>query len=415
MPALPYVEVVARLAEIAANATNQIINPTPSTTFTTTILAPTSTTSLRSVPSPSQASPHNLSTILNVSETDIIIYGAYVMMQGIFLGMSVIFLYQAIDLHVQKRSWLTFANVSQLTLWIARTLIIIVFEIAPYFQVSCFWRKFAAGVVSQSVIVCVWWLQYIKFESMYKNRPWICRVVLGFCMICTVATFPYIWTEILKPDSMDHCSVRLNGDIQSVYVSADVFINVLLSALFAAAIIKHVNNTDKAWDSYAKLCYILSCDVRGSFLDTAAQLVKLFLQLATWIPSSQSLFGSHVCDFIKVIAAHWFVTDVRKKWPSARNVNSKQDASGRGQDNILISCRRKGSFGALGLGSTDTLRIPATSLESLKASQTFPLRSASAGKSSDSLRAGSGSAELGMRYARSSDNIMFPRREGRHF
>ncbi|KAI9353662.1 hypothetical protein BDR26DRAFT_913915 [Obelidium mucronatum] len=278
------------------------------------------------------------------------------MMQGIFLGMSIIFLYQAIELYKPRRSWLTFANIVQLLLWIARTLIIIVFNIAPYFMVDCTWRQYAAGFVSQCVILCVWWLQYIKFQSMYKNRPWVCRAVLAACIVCTAATFPYIATTLALP-SLDHCSVTFNRDFQSAYIAADVFINILLSGLFAAAIIKHVNNTDKTWDSYSKLSYILSCDVRGSFLDTAAQLVKLFLQLAVWLPSSQTQFGSHVCDFIKVLSAHWFVNDVVKNMGETGSGTSlstrkggNQDGSMRGggqggQAAILASCRRKGSFG----------------------------------------------------------------------
>lgn len=441
MPALPhYVELVARLAEMAANATNQIVNPGSVTVDgNSTATAPTSSSNLTS-------SPHDISTILQITEPTLISFAAYIMMQGIFLGMSIIFLFQAVELYLPRRSWLTFANVVQLLLWITRNLMIIVFNIAPSFMVDCSWRQIAVGVVSQSIILCVWWLQYIKFESMYQNRPWVCKIVLGFCFICTAATFPYIQTSIKMPDALNHCAIQLNSVSQSIYVSADVFINVLLSSLFGIAIMKHVNNTDKSWDSYAKLSYILRCDVRGSFLDTAAQLVKLFLQCATWLPGSQTLFGTHVCDFIKVLSAHWFVNDVVKnagEHPSGNGgpsnkktgVSKQHDAGnkGGGQAAILASCRRKGSFGSKvaqyfkgdengpatptgAMGSMDTLRFPVTSMDNLAIKQSG-LRPS--GKSTDSLRVVSISGnqtagEATMRTVRSSDNIaMFPKRDRR--
>ncbi|KAJ3024837.1 UNVERIFIED_CONTAM: hypothetical protein HDU68_007735 [Siphonaria sp. JEL0065] len=355
--------------------------------------------------------PHNLTTILEVAEQDLIIFAAYIMMQGIFLGMSCIFLYQAVELYKPRRSWLTFANIIQLLLWIARTLIIIVFNIAPYFMVDCTWRQYAAGFVSQAVIICVWWLQYIKFQSMYKNRPWVCRGVLAACVVCSAATFPYIQTT-LKPPALDHCAVAFNSIAQSAYISADVFINVLLSALFGIAIMKHVNNTDKSWDSYSKLSYILGCDVRGSFLDTAAQLVKLFLQLATWLPSSQTQFGSHVCDFIKVLSAHWFVNDVVKNsgegaggTPShskkAGN-NSKQDVSTlRGSKSNILASAPYGSKEKVA-GSSDTINFQPFLLKVMaNEAGGRPLS-----RSTESLRAEAAAVgSPGLRVAKSSDNV----------
>ncbi|KAJ3018564.1 UNVERIFIED_CONTAM: hypothetical protein HDU68_011089 [Siphonaria sp. JEL0065] len=222
----------------------------------------------------------------------------------------------------------------------------------------------------------------------------------------------------------------------------------MLSTLFGVAIMKHVNNTDKSWDSYSKLSYILSCDVRGSFLDTAAQLVKLFLQIATWLPGSQTIFGSHVCDFIKVLSAHWFVNDVVKGMgdgssgvgqstiKKGRGQNSKNEVVSKGgQANILASCRRKGSFGTKVaqyfkgsqsggdekevpspvVSSTDTLRFATPSLDSLTVARQQAGGLRQSAKSTESLRTpiiASGSSP-GLRGTRSSDNVtMFPKREG---
>ncbi|KAJ3070957.1 hypothetical protein HDU98_006029 [Podochytrium sp. JEL0797] len=438
MPALPFVEVVARLAEMAANATDLLPSPTlPAES------SGTPTITIASTPYASQtASP----TTLYIPEQKLINFAAYIMMQGIFLGMSIIFIYQAIELWLPRRSWLTFANITQLCVWITRVLIIIVFNISPYYQVDCAWRQYGAGAVSQMVIICVWWLQFIKFQSMYKNRPWVTNTVLVLCIVATAATFPYIKT-VVSFDALNHCAVKFDSGFQAVYISTDVFINLLLSTLFMAAVLTHVNNTDKSWDSYTKMSYILSCDVRGAFLDTFAQLIKLFLQLAWWLPTSQTIYGIHLCDFLKVVAAHWFVNDVVKNMGAHSSAKGSKNTAGNknpnasvkgaagtsgGQAVILASCRRKGSFGTkvaqyfkgdgggdVEVGSTDTLRIPVPmtlSLESLEATKAAGGGLRAGGKSSENLRVGAVSPVPGspaMRHARSSDQVnMFPKREG---
>ncbi|KAI9353624.1 lysozyme-like domain-containing protein [Obelidium mucronatum] len=377
-----------------------------------TPFAATTKTYVESSPQPSQ----NLTTVLEIVQQDLIVFAASIMMQGIFLGMSTIFLYQAVELYRPRRSWLTFANIIQLLLWITRTLIIIVFNVAPHFLVDCTWRQYASGFVSQAVILCVWWLQYIKFQSMYQNRPWVCHGVLLACVICSAVTFPYIGTTLTAP-KLDRCAVKFSRDAQSVYIAADVFINALISVLFGAAIMKHVNNTDKSWDSYAKLSYILSCDVRGSFLDTAAQLVKLFLQLAVWLPSSQTQFGSHICDFIKVLSAHWFVNDVVKNSGdtgkttaslSQKKGGSKQDLSGLRGSKSAILVSTPGAYskkdGEKVVGSAETINFQPFLLKVMANEAGRPLS-----KSNESLRAESGGfAAAGspiIRGAKSSDNI----------
>ncbi|KAJ3064253.1 hypothetical protein HDU98_012327, partial [Podochytrium sp. JEL0797] len=211
-----------------------------------------------------------------------------------------------------------------------------------------------------------------------------------------------------------------------------VFINVMLSSLFMAAILKHVNNTDKSWDSYAKMSYILSCDVRGAFLDTFAQLVKLFLQLAWWLPTSQTIYGIHLCDFLKVVAAHWFVNDVVKNMHEAGGKSSKKGVVGgaggnsNNQSPKAISMKAaqflKGDGGSAGtgkaiatanFGSTETLR-PQSGPQAATSFANFAVKMAAAGKSTDSLRSGSVGEVAGIRAARSSENIAVktPPREG---
>ncbi|KAJ3217052.1 hypothetical protein HDU67_008610 [Dinochytrium kinnereticum] len=246
--------------------------------------------------------------ILTPTEQAVINFSAYMTMQGFFLGTSLMFLYRAIRLFLEKRNLLTLADVVQLTFWLIRTLIIIVFSIAPSSTVDCSWRQYAGGVASSSVIVTVWWLQFIKFQAMYKDRPVVCYSVMAVCIVCVAACFPFLKT-VIRVDSLDHCSVSFDATMQIVYTSTDVFVNLLLSTLFGLAIWKHVSTTDSNWSSYNKMTYILTCDVRGAFIDTIAQIIKLSLNLSG-LPSSQGVFGAHVCDWVKIAAAHWFVNDV---------------------------------------------------------------------------------------------------------
>jgi hypothetical protein len=163
---------------------------------------------------------------------------------------------------------------------------------------------------------------------MFQDKPWVVRVVLVLCVVGLAATFPYLKTTV-KLDTLDHCSVTFDSKMQVAYISVDVslflfhfvsifslifilkvFINVLLSILFGFAIWKHISGTDKTWSSYSKLNYILTCDVRASFVDTLAQLIKLTFNATPILISSQTVFVSHVMDWIKPITAHWFVSDV---------------------------------------------------------------------------------------------------------
>ncbi|KAJ3112623.1 hypothetical protein HK100_002269 [Physocladia obscura] len=278
----------------------------------------------------------------------------------------------------------------------------------------------------------------------------MCKGVLLLCIVCSLATFPYIETKV-SLDSMYHCEVAFNSIAQSVYISADVFINIQLSVLFGIAISKHIAHTkEKAWDASAKLSYILHCDVRGAFLDTIAQLIKLALNISPSIPASQSLFGSHVCDFIKVVSAHWFVSDVANGTTaepvpprSQLKVQSTQQQASSAQ--LAATALRKGSFGTRTsqyfkegsisgdqvLASADTLKFNTASVESLStvrqnssprigggAARIAANRdlgegsSAIRGRSIESLRVASPLGEGALRSVRSSSSInMTHRRE----
>ncbi|KAJ3104920.1 hypothetical protein HDU96_008765 [Phlyctochytrium bullatum] len=255
------------------------------------------------------ADPNDLTqSILTPNEQTVVNFLAYIMLQGFFLGTSSMFLWRAIRLFLEKRNLLTLADCVQLSFWIARNVIILVFGLAPSSYVDCTWRQYASGFASSAVIVTVWWLQFIKFQAMYKDRPVVIYTVLGICVVCVAACFPFLRATI-SIDTLNHCAIRFDTNMQIAYISTDVFVNVMLSALFGLAIWKHVSNTDANWSSYNKMTYILTCDVRGAFVDAAAQLVKLSLNLSG-LPSSQTLFGAHVCDWVKVASAHWFVNDV---------------------------------------------------------------------------------------------------------
>ncbi|KAJ3331019.1 hypothetical protein HDU76_004284 [Blyttiomyces sp. JEL0837] len=348
----PVSTMVALVTTAVTAAVTDSITPTATATST-----PTSTlTNLAGASAP------NTNQVLKPVEQTVINFAAYMMIQGVFLGTTTLFLHRAVNLYIAKRNWLTFADVLQLLLWLTRNIIIITFNIAPGWAVDCSWRQYAAGVASSSVIVCVWWLQYIKFQSMYQDKPWICRIVLGICVIALAATFPYVKTQV-KLDSLDHCSVSFDPSIQAAYISSDVVVNILLSTLFAVAIWKHVSSTDKTWSSYSKLTYILTCDVRASFIDTLAQLIKLGLNLSPSLPGSQTVFGSHVCDWIKVCSAHWFVNDVVKHAAKTDcpTCSQRGNAGGAGagggagtasiqppgsiasSGSVMVSIRRKGS------------------------------------------------------------------------
>ncbi|TPX76504.1 hypothetical protein CcCBS67573_g02229 [Chytriomyces confervae] len=440
MPALP-VSITGTTPDLISSLTSSEPStylPQVSASTTTMLSATVSSKATLSTPQPTI----NMTTLLtDIPQQTVINFAAYMMMQGVFLGVSTIFLYQATQLHLSKRSWLTFSNVLQLLLWITRTLIIIVFNIAPGFLLDCSWRQYAAGVFSSSVIVCVWWLQFIKFQSMYHNKPWVVRVVLVLCVLCTAATLPYIGTKV-SLDALQHCSVVFSASMQAIFISADVFINLLLSSLFAKAVLQHVLATDRTWDSYSRLRYILTCDVRGSFLDTAAQLVKLGLNVSG-LPGSQTVFGSHACDFIKIASAHWFVNDV------AGNA-AKESAMASVSKGAVASRVKIVKMGALASSakvneyskkvdaskqmraSADTLRCPAISVDTLNLGSdvggsqgTLELgyrprnassRPGSSGRLSrgEELMGGRNAAQ-GNRMARSSENLpMFPKKEGRY-
>ncbi|KAJ3346032.1 hypothetical protein HDU83_003493 [Entophlyctis luteolus] len=470
MPALPYVYLVARAAEIILNARDNTtiasiyMDPTNDTEIangTGTLLfndssrvsiAPNMNRPNFNLPGSQQGSMLNMSSPIQiVNQETMYIFAAYIMMQGVFLGMAIIFLYQSMVLHIPRRSWLTFVNVAQLLLYIARTLIIIVFNIVPGFLVDCRWRQTGAGVVSQAIVLCTWWwvpkLQYIKFESMYRTRPNVCRCVLGLCIFCSAASFPYLQTAV-GLDNMDHCNVVFNPLTQALYISADVIVNLTLSVLFAGAIIRHVLETDaESWTPHAQLLYVLRCDVRGAFIDTVAQVVKLVLNLCAG--GNTVVFGSHVCDFVKIACAHWFVGDVVLSIGGGKNAASggigpsggggggsrgTGHTAGAAVNVQQVSARRKGSFGTRTsqyfkdtdksggyTGSLDTLK--AISAEKLNVRQPPPLSPAGSarmltaadsvrGRSIESLRATSSPlGEAALRSARSSDHVnMFSRK-----
>ncbi|KAJ3238868.1 hypothetical protein HDU81_007068 [Chytriomyces hyalinus] len=222
---------------------------------------------------------------------------------------------------------------------------------------------------------------------------------------------------------------------------SQVFINVLLSSLFAKAVLQHVLATDRTWDSYSRLRYILTCDVRGSFLDTAAQLVKLGLNVAK-LPGSQTVFGSHACDFIKVASAHWFVNDVAGNAvkESAVASVSKQAASRvkSAKTGALASSAKVNEYSKKVdaskqmRASADTLRCPAISVDTLNSGNDVggshgtlelgyrPRNASSRPVSSGRISRGeelmgARTAAQGNRMARSSENLpMFPKKEGRY-
>ncbi|KAJ3408242.1 hypothetical protein HDV05_005073 [Chytridiales sp. JEL 0842] len=293
--------------------------------------------------------------ILTPTEQTIIYFSAYMTLQGFFLGTTVLFLWRGTKLYLSKRNWLTLSNVAQLLLYAIRQLIIITFNVAPGTSVDCSWRQYAAGVVSSAVVVTCWWLQYIKFAAMYKDRPWVRGIVMGVCLACLAAVFPFLRTKI-ELNSLGYCTVSFDANMQVAYIAVDVFVNLLLGLLFSIAIYSHISTTDRTWTSYSKLSYILTCDVRASFIDTIAQCVKLALNLSP-IPGSQTVFGAHICDWVKVAAAHWFVNDVVSQ-DSRDNLGSTgthqcsacsktmTQSHSSGGPNVLVSIRRKASISA---------------------------------------------------------------------
>ncbi|KAJ3205226.1 hypothetical protein HDU82_005337 [Entophlyctis luteolus] len=236
--------------------------------------------------------------------------------------------------------------------------------------------------------------------------------------------------------------------IFAAYIMMQVIVNLTLSVLFAGAIIRHVLETDaESWTPHAQLLYVLRCDVRGAFIDTVAQVVKLVLNLCAG--GNTVVFGSHVCDFVKIACAHWFVGDVVLSIGGGKNAASggigpsggggggsrgTGHTAGAAVNVQQVSARRKGSFGTRTsqyfkdtdksggyTGSLDTLK--AISAEKLNVRQPPPLSPAGSarmltaadsvrGRSIESLRATSSPlGEAALRSARSSDHVnMFSRK-----
>ena len=141
--------------------------------------------------------------------------------KGFFLGTTIICFKKALSSFLQKRNWLTLVNVFQILLWLTRNVSIIVFAIVPGILVNCGWRQYFVGLISSSVIVAVWWLQFIKFQSMYTEAVWFVRIIGLFCFTATAATFPYIATKVTL-DSLNHCAVKFDETFQAWYIAADV-------------------------------------------------------------------------------------------------------------------------------------------------------------------------------------------------
>ncbi|KAI8607758.1 hypothetical protein BC830DRAFT_1157885 [Chytriomyces sp. MP71] len=216
----------------------------------------------------------NITTPLdNVSQETMAWFASYVMMQGIFFGAAAILLYQALTTALRKRNAITALNALQIGLWIGRTLILIIFSIAPGFLLDCYWLQYGAGAASSGVAICIWWLQFAKFKAIYANKTFTSFLVSILCIAGAVLKFSFIWEQVTV-DSLDHCFTTSNVDVEDLSAYADVFINALFFILFGTSVVQQVSVNDKAWDRKFRLHFVFTCDVRGSLIVALSHVVK---------------------------------------------------------------------------------------------------------------------------------------------
>ncbi|KAJ3238867.1 homoisocitrate dehydrogenase [Chytriomyces hyalinus] len=314
MPALPVlnegeIDLVERLVsnESYGNASTDgagTAEPQPALTMTSKLMSQAA-----SVPSDSAA---NL-PIKSISQITIVSFGAYLLMQGIFLGTSALILFRAVHLFLRKRNWITSLNTIQILLWIMRTLSVIVFSISPGYALNCHWH--------QTLCPSGWY------------------VVLAVCCLCSIAAVGLFVTGLEgeeKLDEMGRCLFMPATHFSRAFLATDVFITCTFSLVFTVAIV--CPDFPSVFGAYKLATRFASSETRCVYADKLAQSINLAMQFQTMTGSS--VFLSDFCAWVKVICAHRFTQDC-----VLFAEKEEEEAATRASSTVRMSCRRK-SMGA---------------------------------------------------------------------
>ncbi|KAJ3258508.1 hypothetical protein HDU77_002233 [Chytriomyces hyalinus] len=293
----------------------------------------------------SQAAPvHSESSaalpLKSISQITLVSFGAYLLMQGIFLGTSTLVLFRAVHLSLRKRNWITSLNSIQILLWVTRTLSVIVFSISPGYALNCRWHQALVSGCTCAATVCVWWIYFAKFHEMFQKqcpRGWY--VVLAVCCMCSVAAVVLFVSALQgeeKLDDMERCLFMPATHFNRVFLATDVFITCTFSLVFTVAIV--YPDFPSFFGTYKLASRFASSETRFVYADKLAQSVNLAIQFHTTTGSNP--FTSDICAWLKVICAHRFTQDCL-----LFAEKEEEEAATRASSTVRMSCRRK-SMGA---------------------------------------------------------------------
>jgi len=259
-------------------------------------------------------------------------FAAQCVVRGLILGFCSIFLIDASKIYYKKRSWIAMANIVQLLFFIGFILVQIVFLCLPASVLNCNYRNHLAAILVDAQVVCVWLINWIKLSAMFPKNYWVKYGTAALSVASVAGQFQYLFTKVLPdPDVLGRCRQKGDPISEAIHQGTDLFVRLVLSGLFVYAIYSHVS---KIKHSSNKLFSIITSDIRATFIDTIALLVKFAITLAN-LPSSQTRFVFHVMDFSKAAGTHWFVTEISKKSSSASSsASTKSKMSDSGANTI---------------------------------------------------------------------------------
>ncbi|KAJ3092611.1 hypothetical protein HK102_005103 [Quaeritorhiza haematococci] len=275
------------------------------------------------------------SLTLNVLDAALVDFGVQVMLRGFFIGTACVFLLQAFRLYRQLRTWIVFCDIIQLLFFIVFQLIVAIYLIAPASGVDCRGRQYAAPLFFVLTVMTVWILHFLKFWTLYRHKKFITYGMLLLCMIASVGQITLLVFSSVATDKLQRCRFVPIGPVQRIQVASDMIIRIFLSAFFVSAIFTHTTQNKTAFSNAeggskgksaagrkSRFMFLLTADVRATFVDTVALIFKFAL---TMLDVTNVLIFFHVVDWIKIASTHWFVHEVSQTTTQNNNAVAPED------------------------------------------------------------------------------------------
>ncbi|KAJ1568845.1 hypothetical protein HK096_005114, partial [Nowakowskiella sp. JEL0078] len=169
--------------------------------------------------------------------------------------------YTAIQLHLQKRKWMSALNVYR---------ILAMFEDMGYADKISNYQKpncpFIKGIISSQLLLpLAWSIMYVRIMNLYKSKPHVLWIIGFVLLVAFGCTFPQTIYFGAGTDKYLRCNLIVDNPSKILFFAVDVFVVSLLCGIFVRVVWKYLNGLGSSTAN--RLQYLIRCSLRAAFID----------------------------------------------------------------------------------------------------------------------------------------------------